>query len=279
VTNPTSGSLLQIRTCDKYDPVSGAPCTGNPLKPNHYLDCPNTISPGTASTFSFNGDTQYIAFALLHGPEVAELWPTSSGAWPKTYTIKPSAIEDLLQTETTAVLHYIQPTTSHCEDIIGDTTSAWWKANGWKYSSWTQGKCPAKYNFVNEVDHPAARVTHRTLGIHTKPKPQYASFAQYSTSVRTNDGSCDPTGYVHAIGTDGGDKGKCLEIAFGGGKLQSKFWAAEGWKYSKPIGKMWSDGRCDRVAFPSVSSLTKDYNGWTDDKNAGYAGNHCVWWC
>merc|ERR1712072_1411932 len=36
-------------------------------------------------------------------------------------------------------------------------------------------------------------------------------------------GSCDPAGYVASIGTDGGDKGKCLEIKFGGGKLQSAF--------------------------------------------------------
>merc|ERR1740130_2167954 len=77
---------------------------------------------------------------------------------------------------------------------------------------------------------------------------------------------CDPTGFVHAMGTDGNDKGKCLEIAFGGGKGQSHFWQKDGWKYS--TNKVWSDGKCDLTAFPTVSSFTKDFGGWTAATNS-----------
>merc|ERR1711865_673818 len=175
VVNPLKIDLV-VRTCDKYDPVSGAPCTGNMLKPNHYIDCPQNIAAGASTTFSFNGDTQYIAFtdAAAH-TEVNEMWPSPVGEWPKSYTVKPAAM-------------------SVAFDI------------------------------------------------------------------------CDPAGTVHAFGTDGNDKGKCLEIDFGGGKGQSHFWQKDGWKYSS--NKVWSDGKCDRTAFPTVSSFTKDFGGWTAAKNS-----------
>merc|ERR1712086_379037 len=175
VVNPLKIDLV-VRTCDKYDPVSGAPCTGNMLKPNHYIDCPQNIAAGASTTFSFNGDTQYIAFtdAAAH-TEVNEMWPSPVGEWPKSYTVKPAAV-------------------SVAFDI------------------------------------------------------------------------CDPAGTVHAFGTDGNDKGKCLEIDFGGGKGQSHFWQKDGWKYSS--NKVWSDGKCDRTAFPTVSSFTKDFGGWTAAKNS-----------
>merc|ERR1711939_1229190 len=80
-------------------------------------------------------------------------------------------------------------------------------------------------------------------------------------------GSCDPAGYVASIGTDGGDKGKCLEIKFGGGKLQSAFWLEEGWRYDpKREGKEWHDGKCDLTKFDNPA-VTKDYAGWTEEKN------------
>merc|ERR1712028_313266 len=175
VVNPLKIDLV-VRTCDKYDPVSGAPCTGNMLKTNHYIDCPQNIAAGASTTFSFNGDTQYIAFtdAAAH-TEVNEMWPSPVGEWPKSYTVKPAAV-------------------SVAFDI------------------------------------------------------------------------CDPAGTVHAFGTDGNDKGKCLEIAFGGGKGQSHFWQKDGWKYS--TNKVWSDGKCDRTAFPTVSSFTKDFGGWTAATNS-----------
>merc|ERR1711865_172738 len=77
---------------------------------------------------------------------------------------------------------------------------------------------------------------------------------------------CDPTGFVHAVGTEGNDKGKCLELAFGGGKSQSQFWAKDGWKYSD--NKVWSTGHCDRAAFPTLFSEDADFGGWTAAKNS-----------
>jgi len=255
ISNPTT-STIRVRTCNKYNPVSGAPCVGNPLKPNHYLDCPTAVQPGGSTVIRFNADTQYIAFTSEKS-EIAELWPGKNGAWPATYTVQPASFEELLVRDDTLLKHYVQPSTSHCEDLVADSSTDWWKANSWKYARWAAGKCPTKFNYVNEVDHPAGRITHRTLGIAPLPEQSVAMDI------------CDPTGYVHTVGTEGDDKNKCLEIGFGGGKLGSKFWFANGWKYSPPIGKQWSEGRCDRSAFPSVASTTPDYAGWTDAKNSG----------
>merc|ERR1711939_15132 len=87
VTNPTSQTLT-IRTCNKYNPISGAPCVGNPLKPNHYIDCPASLAPGASTEIAFNSDTQYIAFTA-DKTEIAELWPSSAGVWPSAFSITP----------------------------------------------------------------------------------------------------------------------------------------------------------------------------------------------
>jgi len=78
---------------------------------------------------------------------------------------------------------------------------------------------------------------------------------------------CDPTGYVHSIATDGADKGNCVELAFPGGPLASKFWEAMSWKYSAPIAPQWSTGKCN-ASFDKVSTETP-YDGWTEEKNGG----------
>merc|ERR1711865_126086 len=77
---------IKIRVCNKYDPVSGAPCNGNPLKPNHYDDCPDGVPPNASSTFTFDADAQYLTFA--NGDKSVELWKPSTGGWPTTYTVK-----------------------------------------------------------------------------------------------------------------------------------------------------------------------------------------------
>lgn len=76
-------------------------------------------------------------------------------------------------------------------------------------------------------------------------------------------GGCDPTAHVHVVPTDGSDKGKCLHLAFPGGKEASEFWVTESWKYAK-----WADGVCDTAAYPTVVATEKDYDGWTSQKNS-----------
>jgi len=86
-------------------------------------------------------------------------------------------------------------------------------------------------------------------------------------AVPASESICDPTGFVHTIGTEGNIKGKCVEVSFGGGKLQSQFWQAQGWKYSPPVGKSWLEGACDLDKFPTKESEQDDYLGWSDAKN------------
>jgi len=182
----------------------------------------------------------------------------------------------------------------------GKLQSAFWLEEGWRYDpkregkEWHDGKCD-----LTKFDNPAVtkdyagwteekngQGTFGGQGLHCgdvtmtkyepKPKREGASLLG-----GVEGGSCDPTGYVASIGTDGADKGKCLEIAFGGGKLQSAFWLEEGWRYDpKRQGKLWHDGKCDLTKFDaSNSTLIKDYAGWTEEKNGqgtfGGQGLHC----
>merc|ERR1711907_400145 len=109
------------------------------------------------------------------GKEVAELWPTrGSGKFPTSYTVKDSVNEDrwkstggrsMTHLASTVSKHYVHPADPHCEEITGNISDAWWKKFGWRYDAWKGGKCdPKTWDFVNEVDHPASGVTHRTLG-------------------------------------------------------------------------------------------------------------------
>eukprot|EP00658_Telonema_sp_P-2_P005573 TRINITY_DN1208_c0_g1_i4.p1 TRINITY_DN1208_c0_g1~~TRINITY_DN1208_c0_g1_i4.p1 ORF type:complete len:202 (+),score=53.67 TRINITY_DN1208_c0_g1_i4:158-763(+) len=68
----------------------------------------------------------------------------------------------------TLVKSYVHPTEPHCEMVTcRDVTGSWWKANGWRYNTWTSGPCPGKFNFVNEKDAPAPNVEHQTMGVKT----------------------------------------------------------------------------------------------------------------
>jgi len=100
---PSSYESIQIRTCDKYDPVSGAPCNGNPLKPNHYVDCPTEVGGGTTTTISFNSDTQYLSF-IDGDVEIRELWAKNEAdKWPAKYELpaKPPVPAPVLLSEGT----------------------------------------------------------------------------------------------------------------------------------------------------------------------------------
>ena len=57
ITNAYVGPV-KIRACNKYDPVSGASCTGNMLKPNHYNDCPALLSAKARNKIYVDADTQ-----------------------------------------------------------------------------------------------------------------------------------------------------------------------------------------------------------------------------
>eukprot|EP00947_MAST-08B_sp_MAST-8B-sp1_P002125 g2125.t1 len=65
-------------------------------------------------------------------------------------------------------LYYEHPSEPHCEDITTtDPTAAWWRSYGYRYKHWKKGMCPAKWDYVNEVDKPDRKdhtVVHRTLG-------------------------------------------------------------------------------------------------------------------
>merc|ERR1711935_363989 len=172
----------------------------------------------------------------------------------------------------------------HCLEITipGGAGSPFWKANSWKYSApdrpeWKTGACDhTKWDEVDSTtdnydgytaakNSPYAAVSLNKYGIKTAtPAPTPIPDEVEAVSVAFD--ICDPTGVVHAFGTDGNDKGKCLEITFGGGKSQSHFWQKDGWKYS--TNKVWSDGKCDRTTFPTVSSMTKDFGGWTAATNS-----------
>lgn len=91
--------------------------------------------------------------------------------------------------------------------------------------------------------------------------------AEVQVGETVNSGSCNPAGFVSVVPTDGGDKGKCLEIQYPDGK-NSRFWFAMGWKY-----KTWTPGPCDKSKFGPVDRKEKDYDGWTDAKNS--PDNHC----
>ena len=86
VVNPTKLPVT-VRACNKYDPVSGAACSGNPLKARHYNDCPQDLAPNTNATITFDADTQYIAF-VNGNIELSELWAKKSDApWPAEYRV------------------------------------------------------------------------------------------------------------------------------------------------------------------------------------------------
>eukprot|EP00658_Telonema_sp_P-2_P001432 TRINITY_DN10535_c0_g2_i1.p1 TRINITY_DN10535_c0_g2~~TRINITY_DN10535_c0_g2_i1.p1 ORF type:complete len:266 (+),score=54.72 TRINITY_DN10535_c0_g2_i1:226-1023(+) len=86
ITNAYAGDI-KVRGCNKYNPVSGAPCVGNPLKPNHYNDCPQLIGSQESNTVLLDADTQYIAF-VSGSSEIVEFWKPSSGQWPPSYTVR-----------------------------------------------------------------------------------------------------------------------------------------------------------------------------------------------
>merc|ERR1712028_36526 len=186
------------------------------------------------------------------------------------------------EVDTTTFVHQIVTSPGdHCLEITipGGDISPFWKANAWKYSApdrpeWKTGACDhTKWNDVDSTTEdydgytaaknaPYPAVELIKYGIKTAtpaptPIPQEVSVAF---------DICDPTGFVHAVGTEGNDKGKCLELAFGGGKSQSQFWAKDGWKYSD--NKVWSTGHCDRAAFPTLFSEDADFGGWTAAKNS-----------
>ena len=61
ITNEYVGPV-KIRACSKYDPVSGAACTGNMAKKNHYNDCPALLAVKTRNKIFIDADTQYVLF-------------------------------------------------------------------------------------------------------------------------------------------------------------------------------------------------------------------------
>ena len=238
---------IDVRTCDKYDPVSGAPCVGNPLKPNAYKDCDHVVPAASLSTIVFNADTQYISF-VNGNKELNELWPTN-GKWPTSYTVRPTRAESKSDVESawidtsvdTTTKHHVQPTASHCEDIVAEIwpNGNWWKANGWKYDSWTAGRCPSTYNYVNEVDHPVEHVTHRTLGV--------ALSLVGECQVQDNNGSC-------SLHRDDGNH--CYQLTVSGdSECYQEFWAKHGEQYAQ-----FEAGACDS----KYNLVNKEHSVCTD---------------
>merc|ERR1711998_190878 len=125
-------------------------CTGNPLKPNHYDDCPALLSGAGSTKALIDANTTYIVFA--NGDKAVEFWKPATG-WPSEHTV---ALEQLASPA--ALQQFYLPDnpdpklSQHCNDVAADEADSkaanWWSANSWRYVSWTSGLCPAKYNIT-----------------------------------------------------------------------------------------------------------------------------------
>jgi len=176
--------------------------------------------------------------------------------------------------------HSIETTPGdHCLEVKypGEKNTPFWKSDGLKYSApvrkqWTDGPCdrtnwtsvdttePDYDGWTSEKNAPFGSVTFTKYG-HGEMRPMQVAA---SRADRFGDFA---VGHAHAIETSPGDH--CLEVTYPGGNT-SPFWLSDGWKYSAPVRKDWTDGPCDRTNWTSVDSTETDYDGWTAEKNAPF---------
>lgn len=122
----------------------------------------------------------------------------------------------------------------HCLEFLIPTTSAtaFVKANAWRFPELSKGNCAAKYNVVNgkSYDEFGLDVTIVRKGVHTKPVK--APLTQDEEAAIYASGNVM---VAHALTNPASPKGKqhCQQLSVPGGKA-SKFWAAEGWRYTSP---------------------------------------------
>lgn len=146
---------------------------------------------------------------------------------------------------TFAIMNYVVPEAeakvAHCLEFIIPVANAkkFVDAMGWEFPGMAKGNCPARFNVVNsrESNQFNLGVSIVRKGIHTKPvkgpltqDEEAAIFASGNVMVissLTNPRS--PRGQQH-----------CQQLSVPGGKA-SKFWAAEGWRYTSPP---WVSGGC-----------------------------------
>eukprot|EP00656_Telonema_subtile_P054644 TRINITY_DN8218_c0_g1_i4.p1 TRINITY_DN8218_c0_g1~~TRINITY_DN8218_c0_g1_i4.p1 ORF type:complete len:206 (-),score=46.74 TRINITY_DN8218_c0_g1_i4:256-873(-) len=165
VLNNMFPGQIKVRTC--ADAIN---CVGNPLKPNHYNDCPERLLPSSSVQVSIDANSTYLVFASTD--KSFEYWKPATG-WPAQYDVNmPAPLQ-----AATAQQFYLpddpNPDRSeHCNDVDANITDSkaaeWWSANSYKYADWTSGLCPAaKYNTTNQDYHPVdggAQVTLRRMG-------------------------------------------------------------------------------------------------------------------
>merc|ERR1711935_84741 len=145
---------IKVRTC-----ADAIACTGNPLKPNHYNDCPAKLSPASSVQVSIDSNSTYLVFAS--SDKSIEFWKPSTG-WPSSYDINlPSSLPLFAANGLKQFFLPDDPDPEHslhCNDVNADTSDSkaamWWSASSYKYADWASGLCPAQYNLTNSEYHP-----------------------------------------------------------------------------------------------------------------------------
>ena len=175
-------SSCNSRACNKYNPVSGAPCNGNPLKPNHYNDCPSKIAENGTATIFFDADTQYIAF--VNGKiELDELWAAkSTPAWPSSYTVQKKALA--------APQHNNNNNNNNKGTLVGDQCSG---CAASPYNAPTCGCGCAGYKAAaccckGGLPKPCIACTNTEWCFHTEDAPNHKCYDGCATSTFQNKG-------------------------------------------------------------------------------------------
>jgi hypothetical protein len=144
-----------------------------------FRDCELALQDKATETIIIDASIKYMVLSFYGKYATAdELYPDANLMWPKSYDIKaPKQLGWAGNTRTVSAAvhespkmsskHFLHPTEPHCEDLTGDFTSKWYKANSWRFFNYkNEGKCPSKFNFVNKKERVFA-FQHRILGIKT----------------------------------------------------------------------------------------------------------------
>ena len=66
--------------------------------------------------------------------------------------------------------HLVNSGEPHCDQItVSLPDSDWWKSNQWRYASWADGACPARFNFLNQEEKLDAVAVQSSRGVTVYP--------------------------------------------------------------------------------------------------------------
>jgi len=162
-----------------------------------YRDCELALAPGASETVTIDATFKYMVFTFYGEGKETELYPDANMKWPSTYEIKDSAVTMMVVEAEMVAAPAAAPVVKHLEDAKGghctvltvdfamdsdlDRVKGWWSANEYKYTTWSNGTCPAKYSADSRVEHPIG-----VKGVTTQDKGIGAAFVAILGAANCN---------------------------------------------------------------------------------------------